>query len=419
MKIRCPHCDAALAVRDDLRGKTGRCPRCRKPLRLEPTDSAAASAPHKVIDPFERAAAGLMDEEASAPASDDTSADQFEHSESGLGKNDSSSDEFGDGASLGLFSRPSRKKRTESVLAKSTVYEDNDDEKPKRRRWRRRSTRGMLASVIDRSFWRSALGQFPYLAAALATIGALLGFLVGLVHSAMVAGLVLNLIGIPTAFIVFFMMSYPTSCFWKVLRGSAESYGDLSEWPQGNYGEYVFEMLFVGYLVLISLLLSGGVGKLRESLFASQLPSEAYWQLIGSEREVNTVNPPAVPGAGPVSTEAEQLRPMLQPGPGWTTTFIAFVVIFPLVVVSCVDPITPVFIPWSLRVWPSLVKKFPAWLVVWLISGGLLGAAAAIIILGATHAPFLTFTLCSPLAAFGLLLYGRVLGQLSWLISQP
>jgi hypothetical protein len=215
------------------------------------------------------------------------------------------------------------------------------------------------------------------------------------------------------------MMSYPTSCFWKVVRGSAESYGDLNEWPQGNYGEYVFEMLFVGYLVLISAFLSAGVAKLHQTVLSNETP-EVYWQWSEGKQAVSDALKLPLPGFGQQPTVEEEEKPSsptLRPGAGWRTAFVAFLVIFPLVVVSCLAPSTPIFIPWSSRVWLSLVKNFTAWLVALVMSGGILSAAALIIVLGASYAPFWTFTLCSPLAALGMLVYGRLLGRLSWLIS--
>jgi hypothetical protein len=394
MKIRCPHCNARLDVRDDLRGKTSRCPRCREKLCLVPDDSTE-------------------------PALLDLEAGPSERTDAGQKPTDSSSDEFDGVEPLGLFSRPAARKKSGSVLTKSAIAGEAGA-KTQRRRQARHSTWGMLKSVADRRFWRSALGQLPYLAAALALVGGLLGFLIGLAHSAIVAGLILDLIGVPTGFVVFFMMSYPTSCFWKVVIGSAEGSGDLNEWPQGNYPEYVFEMLLVGYLILISLFFSAGVAKLGQMVFADKLPAGAYWQLTGDEGEVNSVSLPPVLGGGPEPASLEDAHPhaALRVGPGYRSMFVAFLVIFPVVVISCLDPITPILIPWSPRAFVSLAKNFPAWLAVLLISSGILTAAAAILVLGITYAPFWTFTLCSPLAAGGSLLYGRLLGRLSWLIAR-
>src|ERR1700733_7031126 len=172
MKIRCPHCNVRLDVRDDLRGNTGRCPRCREKLCLVPDDSTE-------------------------PALLDLEAGPSERTDDGRKPTDSS-DEFDGVEPLGLFSRPAARKKSGSVLTKSAIAGEAGA-MTQRRRQARHSTLGMLKSVADRRFWRSALGQLPYLAAALALVGGLLGFLIGLVHSAIVAGLILDLIGVPTA----------------------------------------------------------------------------------------------------------------------------------------------------------------------------------------------------------------------------
>lgn len=336
-----------------------------------------------------------------------------------LEKTGSKSDEFGDVEPLRLLasSRPRKKAKTETRRTENEV-DDQADAQPKRRRRIRRSTWGMLVGVVAGPFWRSALSHFPYLAADLAGVGALLGFLVGLMHSAIAADLLLQMIGYPAALVLFFMMCYPTACFLKVVVGSAESNGDINEWPESNFGEWVFDLLLVGYMIVMSVLFSVGVAKLRQWVEPGR--PESYWQLISGDKEVDAMSfLPKVLGmkhAGP--TEVEPDHPVLQPGPGWRTTFIAFIAIFPLFMLACFDRATPIFVPWSPRVFFSLLKNFAAWLVVFVISGGLLGAGTVILFLGATYAPFWTFTLCSPLATVGLLVYARLLGRLSWLIAR-
>jgi serine/threonine protein kinase len=119
------------------------------------------------------------------------------------------------------------------------------------------------------------------------------------------------------------------------------------------------------------------------------------------------------------SPEDPSERAFLRPGPGWQTTFVAFLVIFPLVLISCIDASTPLLVPWSPRVWLSLAVNFPAWCLVFVISLGVLSAAGAVAMWGAVHAPFTTFTLCSPLAALAIVVYGRTIGLLSWRIASP
>jgi predicted Zn finger-like uncharacterized protein len=355
MKIRCPHCQAELKVREDLRGKQARCPRCRKELHLEPETASE--------------------------------------------RNGSPQDEFADVEPLNLVAASQRRKKQEAESPDGETGEDGAaDETPRRRRRIPRSTWGMLVGVVAAPFWRSALLHLPYLTAGLACAGALLGIFVILVKNALAAGLVFYYIGIPTAILVYFLMCYPTSCFFKVVVGSADSSRDIDEWPESNFGEWVFELLMVAYMIVLTLMLSTGVAKLRQSVFPGQLPSGAYWQLTAAEN----------------AEEGNDTGP----GPGWPTTFVAFTALFPLVVITCVEPTTAILVPWSPRVFFSLLKNFPAWLVVFIISAAMFCGAAAILYLGAGYAPFLTFTLCSPLAAVGLLFYGRVLGRLLWLIAR-
>ena len=392
MKIRCPRCGAELEVRDALRGKTARCPQCSEKLLLEPEISEKDE--FLALDITEEAT-GAVDEE-------------FKGSRQ-------SSEDFG-----GIKHRPLSGLRPKKKKAGSpSDAADEHAARPKRRRRAPRSTAGMLAGIVSARFWRSTLIHLPYISGALLCVGALLGFLIGLAQSAVVAGLLFDLIGTPTAFAVFFLMSYPTSCFWKVVVGSSESNADINEWPESSVGEFVFDMLFVGYMILISMMLAIGIAKLREVAIPGQLPSEEYWQLVAKEAETNTIGPlKLLANDKPKdAAEATSPRPLLQPGPAWITTFAAFVLIFPLVVMSCLDAGTPLLVPWSPRILLSLLKNCLSWLVFLVLSGAVLIAAAVILIAGTTYAPFSTFTLCSPLAAFGLVLYGRLIGQLSWAIG--
>jgi hypothetical protein len=393
MKIRCPHCGAHLNVRDELTGKQGRCPRCRKELTIEPEGSGSETPS---LDPWagSQEPSDKPSQQAAAP-----------------------SDEYGGIEPLRLLGRTRRRKKkdTEPESTQNAV-DAKSDAQPKRRRFRK-STGGMLAGVVAGPFWRSALSHFPYLAADLAVVGGLLGFLVVLIHIAAGASLVLQIIGYPTAVLLFFLMCYPASCFFKVAVGSSDSSGDIDEWPESNFGEWVFEMLFVMYMIVIAVLLSGGIAKLRE--WVAPARSGSYWQLMPQENDPDALSIlPKILGAPPQPAPAEAVHRGFQPGTGWQTTFLAFLAIFPLVVMCCLDSVTPIFVPWSPRVFFSLLKNFPAWLVVVAGSGVLLGGGAAILCLGSLYAPFWTFTLCSPLAAAGLLLYGRLLGRLSWLIAR-
>ena len=318
------------------------------------------------------------------------------------------------------FVSKKQKKKSKSKNAPVAPSANEADAKPKRRKRSQPSVISMVLEIASGPFWRSAFEHLLFMTGVMAFVGGLIGFLVGLVRSAAVAGLLFNLIGIPMLLLAYFSMSYPLSCFWKVIVGSAVSGEDIHEWPESSMGEWVFDMFFVMYLIALSIFISAGIAKLRESVIPGQLPSSEYWQLIGTEDETNkVVELPKILGMPrPPALEVKSGRPVLQPGPAWWTTFGAFVVVFPIVVISCLDSNTPIFIPWSPRVLFSLLTNFPAWLISFVISGGILGLAAVVFVLGSKHAPFWTFTLCSPLAALGMLIYGRVLGRLSGQISR-
>jgi predicted Zn finger-like uncharacterized protein len=416
MKIRCPHCEAQYNVRDELRGRQARCSRCQKEMRLEPAGSASEVL---ALDPWAdvHEPAEKPKPANAKPATAQPSSGKSSKPKPAKTKARTTSDEYGDVEPVRLLaaSRPRKKQDSDSENTEIETVEQ-----PKRKRRIRRTTWGMLAGVASESFWLSALMHFPYLVGALAVVGALLGFLAGLVHSTAVAGMLFQMVGYPTAMMVFFSLCYPASCFLKIVIGTSDSSGDIHEWPESNFGEWVFELVFLGYMVIVSIMFGAAIAKVRQAAFEDESSAQTYWQLVGHERETDKISffPKLFGAQQPIETEVESDRPMLQPGPGWQTTFVAFILIFPLVMLSCLDPQSPFLIPWSPQVLFSLVKNIPAWLVVLIISGVILTSAALIVVLGAAYAPFWTFTLCSPLAAAALLIYARLLGRLSWLIAR-
>src|ERR1700722_1751241 len=189
MLVRCPHCQAQLNVRDELSGKMARCPKCSEQFRIGAESAKANPLPSVDFDATSPQRPKKLERSAAKEAED----------------------EFGSIETPRLLAatRTVKKKKSDDESEESGGGSASEDQ-PKRRAISRRSTLGMLASLVDGAFWESALRHSAYLAGCLVIVGGLVGFLTGLIHSAIVAGMVLEIIGIPTAFMVFFMMGYPT-----------------------------------------------------------------------------------------------------------------------------------------------------------------------------------------------------------------
>ena len=395
MKIICKKCGARLNVRDELKGKMRPCPRCQENLHLQPDLGGTAELLN--LDLEDGIFQGTKIEPEEEPDDD---------------RVDSSSEEM---------TQSSRKRTKKKALVEnaSNTPADQSDSKGKRQRSRRTPLK-MLIGVADGPFWRGAIEHLLFMSLSLACVGGLIGFLLSLVRSAVVAGLLFNLIGVPTMLVAFFMLSYPASCFWRVFVGSASGHTDVSEWPESNLGEWVFDMLFVAYLLAMSIFLSAGIAKLREVASPGQYDSTEYWQLIGSVAEVNKIAelPKLLgPAQRQLELKVESSRPVFIPGPAWWTTLGAFILIFPLIAISCLDSNSPLFVPWSPRVLISLIKNFVSWLIALIVFAAIVCSAAALFVVGSSIAPFWTFTLCSPLAAVAALIYSRLLGRLSYQIA--
>ena len=224
--------------------------------------------------------------------------------------------------------------------------------------------------------------------------------------------------GILTMLATLIVFSYPGACFLKVIIGSAAGEDDIGEWADGGFSDWVFEMTFVAYLVAMSLVVSAGIAKSRQTISTDQFPNRTYWRVIGRANDINDLA--IIPRfLGPRWVfQFPMGRDVFNPGPGWWTTLMAFAAIFPLIGISCLDSRTPMLVPWSPQVVFSLWRCPRAWIVATVVFASIQYVAAIIFILGAATYPVWVYALCSPLVAITLLVYARLLGRLSWQIGQ-
>lgn len=279
----------------------------------------------------------------------------------------------------------------------------------------------MLAGVGDRPFWRSSIGHLPFMTGSILCGAGLLGSYMGLIRSIGAANIVFSYMGILTMVAAFIVCSYPGACFLKVIIGSAVGENDVGEWPDGGFSDWVFEMMFVAYLIVMSLVVSAGIARFRQSISPNQFPNRTYWRVIGSGNEINdlAIIPRFFGNSGPRWVfQFPMGKDVFNPGPGWWTTLMVSAGIFPLIGISCLDTRTPMLVPWSPQVLLSLWKRPRAWMAATLVFASIQYVAAIIFVLGAATYPVWVYALCSPLAAIAVLVYARLLGRLSWQIGQ-
>lgn len=428
MKVKCKYCAARLSVRDELAGKKGRCPECRATIVLE---AVAEMAAEPVAVEKGSSALGASSELLAVDLSS-IELTQETIEESTATEGDDLIEELG-APDLSFTKRKLREKKLKAIKAqkeKEEAAEADDKLAKKRAKQSKKSVLSLLGGVFDGPFWHSAAEHLLFATLSLALFGAIIGFLASLVRSAVMASIMVNLVSVPSVLFAFFTLSYPASCFWRIIVGSAGGGDDISDWPESSVGEWVFDLFLIGYFALTALFISAGIAKLREVVMPGQAPSQQYWKVLGSVQETNRAPDlkkmlfgkfpqPMVPKDLPLPaiTEIESSRPVIDPGPAWWTVFGAMILVFPMVVMSCLDDNSPIFVPWSPRLWMSFYRNPLAWLVTLPLFAILFVIAAVILILGANYAPFLTFTLGSPLCILWLIVYGRLLGRLCWHIA--
>lgn len=305
--------------------------------------------------------------------------------------------------------------------------EEDDEESSPAEDTRRLSTTpttvwGMLEGCVSPIFWADCRPHWITMILPVSLLSALFGFLYSLVRTTDVALFLLQVMGAVSLLASFLTFAYPGSCWWRVVCGTAQAEDELSEWPEpGEMGAWTVDMLFVGYLVAMSLMISGGAAKVVQWTVPATIVGEDYWQIFSTTEEARPLQFAwnfIEPAQAAVRVEVVSRRPQLTPQAGWRITLMTFVVVFPLVVISCLDSSSPMYVPWSPRTWRSWAKQPFAWLAVLGLSGVTIPLLAGLLVFGINTAPFLSFTVAGSLGMFVLIAYARLLGRLSWLIDQ-
>lgn len=184
-------------------------------------------------------------------------------------------------------------------------------------------------------------------------------------------GVVLAFFALPAIWIGIWTGSYAASCWLVILEDTAGGNRTIHNWHQQNWREWVLHATYLSYLLSIALVIGHGLGKLAE------LGGVDYW----------LVQPPTVG------------------------------LLFPIVVLSSLQASEW----WAILTRPvltSLWSEFPAWVLFYLLSTGLLLGTGGVVWTGLTISPLLSLPFTAPFLAAAWFTYGRLLGRLGWLISR-
>jgi hypothetical protein len=185
--------------------------------------------------------------------------------------------------------------------------------------------------------------------------------------SGMATGVAAAFFLLPIIWILFFTLSYTAACCMHIFESTAAGLDRIESWPEPNWREWMAEMLYAGWIGVIPLGVSYGLGLLGESQGTPKL-----------------VTVPAV-----------------------------FFFLFPISFLSALEANT-IWVPLTLPILGSLARWWWCWLVFYCLAGFVIGSISAAAIFLIASSQFGALICLGPILAAGALIYFRLLGRLAW-----
>lgn len=201
------------------------------------------------------------------------------------------------------------------------------------------------------------------------TVGMNLGLLAAAPQGGMLAFFVLPEIWLGT-----WSLSYAAACCLAILETTAAGGKEVDHWPQPQWKEWAFDLIFVVWILIVSL-------------------CAAFFLTL------------------PVRIRVAETWPLLQCWFGVTA------LLFPIFMLSAME-VQQNWLPFSAVTWASLFQKPVAWLVYYLTAGLLWAACGGLFVLLVRPAPIVAGLVTSPLLAANLFIQARLLGRLAWKIAR-
>jgi hypothetical protein len=185
--------------------------------------------------------------------------------------------------------------------------------------------------------------------------------------SGMASGVAVAFFLLPIIWITYFTMSYAAACSLHVFESTAAGLDRIEAWPEPNWRDWMGELIYVGWIAVIPLGISYGLG------------------LLGVSHGVTI----------------------------FATLPALFFVLYPISFLSAMEA-NSVWVPLTMPILGSLARWWWCWLLFYCLAGLMIGSiAAAVILLIASSLDGLLIGM-GPVLAAGALIYFRLLGRLAW-----
>jgi hypothetical protein len=165
-------------------------------------------------------------------------------------------------------------------------------------------------------------------------------------------------------------LSYGAACFLPILIDTAAGNDRVTSWFDPNWKDWAVQFMYLVCMMFTAALFGHVAGVIGEDAGGS------YGVILG------------------------------------VTVFLTF----PVILLSSQEANSP-FIPLTLPILKSMVVFAPGWLLFYVLSGIVVGAAAALIALEASLSPYFALLGSGPILATVFLIYPRLAGRLAWRAS--
>ena len=165
-------------------------------------------------------------------------------------------------------------------------------------------------------------------------------------------------------------LSYSAACFLPILIDTAAGNDRVKSWFDPDWKEWSVQFMYLVCMLFVAMLVGHVIGVLAD------VRGETYRLVLG------------------------------------VATYLAF----PIIVLSSQEA-NSMFVPLTLPILRSMVTSAWVWLMFYVLSGALLGAAAVLILLESEVSPYFALIASGPILATVCLIYPRLLGRLAWRAS--
>lgn len=219
--------------------------------------------------------------------------------------------------------------------------------------------------------WRpDVLMRWIYLAAGFTVFGIVVSGYVLMAEDTGLWLLVLMFFMPPLVAAAGLTLSYSAACFLPILIDTAAGNDRVKSWFDPDWKEWAVQFMYLVCMLFVALLVGHVIGVLAD------VRGETYGLVLG------------------------------------VTTYVTF----PIIVLSSQEA-NSMFIPLTLPILRSMVTSAWVWLMFYVLSGVLVGAAAVLILLESEVSPYLALMGSGPILATVCLIYPRLLGRLAWRAS--